>query len=321
MDIGGTKRLAPWIILIWAIQWMVVLCTNKEETFVGETQIKVRDDFRFGFWSTRKTIKWRLSTKLNILISGSSEWFGLEIKNQGILSLWKYTTLGVQSQKCRLAVIIYGTILIFMADMSSNSLSISHISGQLSMSKLSFSSVQLLSRVRLFETPWTAARQASLSITNSWSLLKLMSTESVIPSNHLILCCPLLLLPSIFPASGSFQISQFFASGGQSIGVSASPSVLPKNTQDWFPLNGLVGSPCCPGDSPESSTTPRFKSINSSALSKSIHDHWKNQSFEMDLCWQSNVLLFNMLSRLVITFHYCIYKKKKSVGPRIDKNS
>ena len=63
-----------------------------------------------------------------------------------------------------------------------------------------FTSVQLLSRVRLFVTPRTAARQASLSITNSWSLLKLMFIESVMPSNHLILCRPLLLLPSIFPS-------------------------------------------------------------------------------------------------------------------------
>ena len=64
----------------------------------------------------------------------------------------------------------------------------------------SFISVQLLSNVQLFETPWTAAHQASLSITNSWSLLKLMSIKSVMPSNNLILCCPLLLLPSIFPS-------------------------------------------------------------------------------------------------------------------------
>ena len=66
------------------------------------------------------------------------------------------------------------------------------------------SSVQLLNHVRLFVTPWTAACQASLSITNSQSLPKLIATESAMPSNHLILCCPLLLLPSIFPASGSF---------------------------------------------------------------------------------------------------------------------
>ena len=64
---------------------------------------------------------------------------------------------------------------------------------------------QLLSRVRLFATPWTPARQASLSITNSWSLLKLMSIKSVIPSNHLILCHPLLLLPSIFPSIRVFS--------------------------------------------------------------------------------------------------------------------
>ena len=65
--------------------------------------------------------------------------------------------------------------------------------------------VQLLSRVQLFVTPWTAARQASLSITNSWSSLKLMSIESVMPSNHLILCHPLLLLPSIFPSIRVFS--------------------------------------------------------------------------------------------------------------------
>ena len=82
---------------------------------------------------------------------------------------------------------------------------------------------------------WTVARQASLSITSSQSLLKLMSIKSVMPSNHLILRHPLLLLQS-FPASGSFQMSQFFASGGQSIGISASASVLPKTIQVWFPL-------------------------------------------------------------------------------------
>jgi len=99
-----------------------------------------------------------------------------------------------------------------------------------------FSSVQLLSRVQLFVTPWTAARQASLSITNSRSLFKLMYVKLVMPSSHLILCHPLLLLPQSFPASGSFPMSQLFASGGQSIGVSASASVLPMNSQDWFPL-------------------------------------------------------------------------------------
>ena len=98
-----------------------------------------------------------------------------------------------------------------------------------------FSSVQSLSRVRLFATPWTAARQASLSITNSQSSLKLMSIELVMPSRHLILCRPLLLLPPIPPSIESFPMSQLFAWGGQSTGVSALASFLPKNTQDSSP--------------------------------------------------------------------------------------
>ena len=98
------------------------------------------------------------------------------------------------------------------------------------------SSVQSLSRVWLFATPWTAAHLASLSITSSQSWLKLMSIEPVMPSNHLILCHPLSSCPQSFPASGSFQMSQLFASGSRSIGVWASASVLPMNTQDWSPL-------------------------------------------------------------------------------------
>ena len=90
---------------------------------------------------------------------------------------------------------------------------------------------QLLSLIRFFVTPWTAACQVSLSFTISWSLLKLMSSESVMPSNHLILCCPLLLLTSIFPSIRVFSNESVFESGGQSIGVSASASVLPMNIQ------------------------------------------------------------------------------------------
>ena len=95
-----------------------------------------------------------------------------------------------------------------------------------------FSSVQWLSHVRFFVSPWTAACQTSLSITNSRSLLKLMSIESVMPSNHPVLCRPLLLLPSIFPTIRVFSKDQFFASSGQSIGASASASVLPMNIQN-----------------------------------------------------------------------------------------
>ena len=85
-------------------------------------------------------------------------------------------------------------------------------------------------------TQWTAARQASLSITNSWNLLKPTPIEPVIPSNYLILCRPFSSHLQSFSASGSFQMSQFFTSDGQSIGLSASASVLSMNTQDSFPL-------------------------------------------------------------------------------------
>ena len=95
-----------------------------------------------------------------------------------------------------------------------------------------FSAAQLLSCVRVFVTLWAAVLQASLSITNSPSLLKLMSIESVMPSNHHILCRPLHLPPSIISSIESFPMSQFFSSGGQSTGVSALASVLPMNIQD-----------------------------------------------------------------------------------------
>ena len=96
--------------------------------------------------------------------------------------------------------------------------------------------VQLLSRVQLFATPWTAACQASLSFTISWSLLRFMFIELVTPSNHLILSLPLLLCLQFFPASGCFPMSWTVTSGGQSIGASASAAVLSVNIQDWFPL-------------------------------------------------------------------------------------
>ena len=99
-----------------------------------------------------------------------------------------------------------------------------------------FSSVQSLSRVWLFATPWITAHQVSLSITNSWSSPKLKCIELVMPSSHLILCRPLLLLPPVPPSIRAFPMSQLFTSGGQSIGVSASASALPMNTQNWFPL-------------------------------------------------------------------------------------
>ena len=103
----------------------------------------------------------------------------------------------------------------------------------------SFSSVQFSHSVMSDSlTPWTVALQASLSITNSWSPPKLMSIKSVMTPNHFILCPPFSSCLQYFPASGSFTVSQFFTSGGQSLGASASASVLPMNIQERFPLGG-----------------------------------------------------------------------------------
>ena len=101
---------------------------------------------------------------------------------------------------------------------------------------------QLLKHFWLFTTPWTAARQASLSLIISQTLPKFMSIELMRPSNRLIFCHTLILCLQSFPSSGSFPVSQFFASGGQSFGVSALASVLPESIQGWFPLRltGLI---------------------------------------------------------------------------------
>ena len=137
-------------------------------------------------------------------------------------------------------------------------------------------------------TPGTAAHQASSSFTITGSLLKLMSIESMMPSNHLILCHSLLLLLSIFPSIRVFSMSQLFASGGQSIGVSAAARVLPINIQGWFPL-GLTGL--------ISMMFNRLSRvfISSSALSllygptlTSIHDCWKNHSFDYTVLGQQS---------------------------------
>ena len=113
------------------------------------------------------------------------------------------------------------------------------------------------------------------------------SSSSLVPSSS---------CPQSLPASGSFPTSQLFAWGGQSIGVSASPSVLPMNTQDWSPSGWTGWISLHPRDSQESSPTPQFKSINFSVLSflhsptlTSIYDHSPDQT---DLCWQSNVSAF-----------------------------
>ena len=135
--------------------------------------------------------------------------------------------------------------------------------------------------------PWTASCQASLSITNTQSLPKLTSIESVMPSNHLILCRPLLLLPSIFPSIRVFSNESAlrirwpkYWSFSFSISPSNEYSGLISFRRDWLDL-------CCPRDSQESCPKPQFKNVNSSALSflyrptlTSIYDYWKNHSFD-----------------------------------------
>ena len=155
------------------------------------------------------------------------------------------------------------------------------------MKQVQLSSVQLLSRVWLFANRQTAECQASLSITNFQSLLKLMSTESVMPFNHLILWHSLLLLPSISP-----RIRVFSRVSSSHEVVKVLELQLQHQSFQWifwtdFLQNGLVWSPCSPKDSQESSPTPQFKSINSLALSffygptlPCIHDYWKNHSFD-----------------------------------------
>ena len=151
-----------------------------------------------------------------------------------------------------------------------------------------FSSVQSLSRVRLFVTPWTTARQASLSITNSCGPPKPMSIESVMPSNHLILCCPLLLLPSIFPSIRVFSNRSAFCIRWPkywSFSLNLSPSNehpgLISSRMDLLDLLAVLRA------SQESSPIPQFKSMNSLVLRflysltlTSIYDYWKNHSFD-----------------------------------------
>ena len=159
-------------------------------------------------------------------------------------------------------------------------------------------------------TSWTTAHQASLSFTVSQSLLKLMYTELVMSSNHLILCHPLILLPSIFHSIRVFSNESALCirwpkywSFSFSISSSNEYSGLISFRIDWFDLLAVQ-------ESQESSPAPQFKCINSSVLSllygltlTSIHDHWKNHSFDYtDLCQQSNGFVFNVQSRFGIAF-------------------
>ena len=163
-----------------------------------------------------------------------------------------------------------------------------------------FNSVKLLSHVQLFAIPWTAARQASLSFTNSRSLLKLMSIKSVMPSNHLILCHPLLLLPSIFPSNRVFPnksvlyISwpkywsfrfRFSSSNGYSGLISFSIN--------WLELRAVQGTLKSLVQHHSSKASILHRSPLYGATVTSIHDNWKNHSFDYtELFQQSNISAF-----------------------------
>ena len=160
---------------------------------------------------------------------------------------------------------------------------------------LVLSSVQSLSRVRLFATPWTAAPQASLSITNSQGLLKLMSIESVITSNISFSVVPFSSCLQSFPASGSFPVSQFFVSCGQSIGVSASASILPMNIQYWFPLglNDLISLQSKGLSRVFSNTTVQKRQFFSTQLSLYSSSHTHTWLLEKPQPWLDGTWLTN----------------------------
>ena len=159
----------------------------------------------------------------------------------------------------------------------------------------------------------------------SQSLFKLVSIESVMPSNHLILYNPLLLSPPLFPSIRVFSKSWLFPSGGQSIGTSASASTLPMNIKGWFPLGLAVLISLLCKDAQESPSTPQFRSINSLGLGllggptlTSVHDYWKNHSLNyMDLCWQSDVSAFKY------TFWVChsFFPKKQAFNSVAQTNT
>ena len=184
-----------------------------------------------------------------------------------------------------------------------------------------FSSVQLLSHVWLFATPWTAAHQVSLSVTNSQSLLKLMCIESVLLYNHIILCHPLLILPSIFPNIRVFSNESVLhirwpKYWSFSFSISPSNEYLGLITfmMDWFDLLTVQGTQ-------ESSPTSQLKSINSLALSflygpalTSICDYWKNHSFDRDARCHNHLLCKLVAPR------YSVVNQHVNVLPKITLN-
>ena len=171
------------------------------------------------------------------------------------------------------------------------------------ISTTSICKLLLFSHSVMSDSLWTLGLQYARVICPSLispHLFKLMSIESMIPSNHLILGCPLLFVPSIFPSIRIFSNESAFPLGGQSIGASASALVFTMNIQGWFSLEmtGLISLSA--RDSQNSPPTPQFESINYSALNflygptlTSVHDYWKIHSFNhVQICWQNDISAF-----------------------------
>ena len=172
-----------------------------------------------------------------------------------------------------------------------------------------FNSVQSLSHVQLFATPWTGVRQDSLSITSCWSSHKPMSIESVMPSNRLIFCLPLLLLPSFFPSIWVYLNESALHIRWPNIGVSASTSVLPMNTQDWSSLRwtGWIslhskGVSSLLQNHSSKASIPQHSAFLTVQLSHPYTTTGKTIALtRWTFVGKVMSLLFNMLSRLVIT--------------------
>ena len=239
-----------------------------------------------------------LETQVSVVVAhGLSSWRSqaLEHRCMGLVALWH---VGILPNQAGNPCLLHWQV---------NSLPLSHLGSPLE----GISSVQFLTHIRLFATPWTAARQASLSITNSQSLLKLMSSESVMPSNHLIFCCPLLLPPSIFPSIRVFSNESVlrikwpkYWSFNFSISPSDEHSGLISFSMDWLNLLSVQGTP---------KSLLQHHSSKASILRHSAffivqlsHPYMTTGKTIALTRWtfvgKVMSLLFNMLSGLVITF-------------------
>ena len=170
------------------------------------------------------------------------------------------------------------------------------------------------SHVQLFETPWTAARQASLSFTISWSLLKLMSIESVMLSSYLIFCRPLLLLPSIFLSNRVFSNKSALHLRWPKYWSFSPASVPTLNIQGWFPLEltdwspcRIDWSPCSPRDCQESSPIPQFKRSSAFFMAQLSHPYMTTgKTIDLTMC----IYKYIFLKRIHVDIHHlylCIY--------------